>query len=401
MFEFKVNNLPPYILGEIGQKILSARQEGRDIVDLSQVNPELSPPPMAIDYLVGEVLREHNHRYSASRGISRLREAACQLYNERFGLELDSETEVIATMGTKEAMSSLLTATLSPGETVLLPDPCYPTYQAQAFFAGAKTASIPLLDEVADSNAPLTMDSNGAGFIERLDKEFQATWPRPKVLIINFPNNPTTTSASLEFFEKLVGFARENSILIINDFSYLGLDFGSEPSPSLLQVPGAKDCSVELFSLSKGFNLPGWRVGFALGNKEAISALSRIKSYSDFGIFQPLQIAASRLLENYKDIFQATTNEYQKRRDVFIESLREQGWLVPEPESGLFLWAKIPDKYSEIGSLKMAEKLLDEHSVASCPGAGFGSNGEGFIRFSLVEKPERLKLACERLSKGL
>ena len=397
MDKFRVDNLPPYLLGEVGEKILKARRAGTDVIDLSQVNPQVPPPAMSIDYLVGEVIREHNHRYSASKGITRLREAAAELYARRFSVELDPESEVIATMGSKEGLSSLMLSSLEPGDTVLLPTPAYSTYAAQAFFAGAKTEKVPLFDGELDLSKPIKMEDAGAGFLSRLEERYQSIWPRPKMLLVNFPNNPSTATAGPEFFSELVSFAKDKQILLVNDFSYMGIEFDSYKSSSLLSVPGAKDVAVELISLSKGFSLPGWRVGFAAGSSVAISALSRIKSYSDFGIFQPLQIAAARILESSEAILSDTSALYSERRDILSSGLEKLGWEVAINKATLFLWARVPQKLRAKGSIRVTEELLEQAALACLPGAGFDKNFDEFVRFSLVESPERLKTAIERL----
>lgn len=393
---FKVDELPPYLLGQVANQIISARKSGRDIIDLSQVTPDIPPPAMAVDLLVSEVLRDHNHRYSASRGISRLREAVVSLYQSRFGLGLDPETEVIATMGTKEGLGSLLTTIIQPGDKVLIPSPCYPTYRAQALLAGA---------EVVEAELGLTGTSAD---LEPFLKAIQTAYKEhaPRVAIVNFPCNPTTLVAGRSFYESLIRLSRDNGVTLINDHTYLGWEFDDWKSVSLLEgvskeAFGEKRYQgcVELFSLSKGFRVPGWRIGFAIGCSETIEALYRMKSYSDFGIFQALQVAGSRILDNHESVLAETSQIFQSRRDILTEALESIGWCVTKSFGSPFVWAKCPEGLRDLGSLALSSKLLEEASVACLPGEGFSEKARDYVRFSLAATPDRLRRAADSLAK--
>ncbi|MCL4153334.1 UNVERIFIED_CONTAM: hypothetical protein GTU68_058787 [Idotea baltica] len=383
---FRIANLPPYPLGDIAESVRDARLEGRDIIDLSQLNPDLKPPPVAVDKLVQATLQPHNHRYSSSQGISAIRQSVAAWYQARYGVQVCADSEVVATLGTKEGLAHLLLAVLSPGETALVPTPSYPMHTAAVFLAGASVTGFQLF--------------NSNDFFERLEKAWSQSWPRARVLIVSFPHNPTTTTVSKSFFERLVPFCKEREIYIIHDFAYADLSYGETKAPSILSVEGAKDIAVESYSLSKGMGLAGWRVGFFLGNPQLISALKRIKSYLDFGAFQPLQIAVSELLSRPKseidEIVTETHSQYESRLETLSRGLAELGWEFSAPQATLFVWARIPTQYRKLGSLAMTKKLL-EAGVAVCPGEGFDPDARDFVRFSVTEPEQRIRLALEAM----
>jgi alanine-synthesizing transaminase len=394
---FRPSQLPPYPLGEIADAVTAARVDGVDIVDLSQVNPNLPPPGFAVDKLVQASLQEHNHRYSSSQGISRLREAFGSWYRNRFQVELDPKDEIVSTMGSKEGISHLLMSIISPGDTVIVPSPSYPIHMSSVSLAGGALVGIPLfasMDEARDSQHFL---DDSSSFFERLELTLHRTWPRPRLMILNFPHNPTATSVDLSFFTRLVEFAKSNSMLLVHDFAYADISFGRYKPPSLLSVPGAKDVAVECYSLSKGMNLAGWRIGCCVGNRSIIAALKKVKSYLDFGTFQPLQIAAAHLLGDQEQLalehIKFVSQEYRERRDILAEGLKELGWDVDVPLASVFLWGRIPQRYRHLGSLSMGHFLLKEAQVAVCPGVGFDVDSNEYIRFALVEKEHRLRSA--------
>ena len=399
--EFRIDRLPPYLFGEIARAVVDARMSGRDVIDLSQVNPSLGPPPLAVEKLVQASLHPHNHRYSSSQGISRLRQAICLQYGKRFGVSLDAEHEVVVSMGVKEGLAHLLLAVLTPGDTVFVPTPGYPIHAAAVFIAGANLVGIPIAG--AGAERVLELDERSDDFFTRLDELYRRTWPSPRMMLLSFPHNPTTTTVTRGFFARLVAYARERQLFLVHDFAYADICFDGYRAPSLLEVDGAKDVSIECYSLSKGVGLPGWRMGFCLGNERLVSALKRIKSYLDFGIFQPLQIAASHALAASEDICREAAGVYQARRDVLAEELRRGGWEIQAPKATVFLWARMPDsvreKFAGEGSrsLALAQKLLRHADVAICPGIGFDRDADDFVRFALVENEQRLRLAAGRI----
>jgi alanine-synthesizing transaminase len=392
----RVDSMPPYPLGAQAQAVMAARLEGRDIIDLSQINPDIAPPAEGVDKLVESVLRLHNHRYSASQGINRLRQALCDLYARKFGVHVDLDSECVAVMGAKEGLAHLLLAALNPGDQILIPSPCYPVHPAAASIAGAGCIKVPLC-EGEECHSEL-LDHSSDGFFGRLEQRCANSWPQPRALLLSFPHNPTTISVDLSFFERLVAFAKEADLFLIHDFAYADVVFDGYKAPSLLEVPGAKDCSVELYSLSKAYGVPGWRVGFCVGNERLVSALKKIKSYMDFGIFQPIQISAAHLLEQGDGICQENAQMYAARRDVLVEGLKSIGWEVFKPKATVFVWAKIPKNHVEQGSMAFAQSLLSEADVAVCPGVGFGSAAEGYVRLALMEDEVRIRSAVRRLA---
>lgn len=392
---FPVHQLPPYMLGGIAQAVVQHRSAGHDVIDLSQINPSTGVPPAALDRLVQASLREHNHQYSSSQGISSLRRAIQTKYLEDHAVELSDTTQLVVTMGVKEGIGHLLLALCHPGDSVIVPTPSYPVHGAAISIARANALTIPLWTEQEEPQPEICVSNST--FVDRLSKLVQASWPRPKAMLINFPHNPTTTTASVLFFEALVGFARANGIWLIHDFAADDLGFDGYRPPSLLQVPGGIEVAVECCSLSKSLGLAGWRIGFMAGNEHLISALKKIKSYLDFGIFQPLQIAAVTALEERKSFGEHVCGVYQSRRDVLYDGLSEIGWKVELPRAGVFLWASLPESLSVVGSMNFAKCLLEDSHVAVCPGEGFDVASKSFVRFSLGEPERRIRKALQNI----
>ncbi|MBI5183938.1 MAG: alanine transaminase [Nitrospinae bacterium] len=375
----RIERLPPYVFNVIDDLKLKARQRGEDIIDFGMGNPDQPTPGYIVDKLCEAAQKSQNHRYSASRGIKKLRLAIANWYKRNFDVDLDYESEVIATIGSKEGISHLALAIIGPGDTVLVPTPTYPIHSYAVIIANGDVVHF-----------PLTKDGD---FFESLQTSFSRQWPHPKLLIINFPHNPTTACVGIDFFEKIVDFAREHNLIVIHDFAYADIVFDGYKAPSMLQVPGAKDVGVEFFTLSKSYNMPGWRVGFAVGNRELIWALTRIKSYLDYGMFQPIQIASIIALNGSQECVNEIRDTYRSRRDVLIEGLNRIGWRIEKPKATMFVWAEIPDKYKKMGSIEFSKLLLKEAKVAVSPGIGFGEGGDGFVRFALVENKHRTKQA--------
>lgn len=410
---FRIAHLPPYLLGNVQQEVVGLRAQGREIIDLSHLNPDMGPPPRAVDRLVQAVLQPHNHRYSSSRGISQLRAAAVEWYKKRFDGDFDLEREVVVTMGTKEGMAHLLLAILNAGENVVVPTPSYPIHASSVFIAGGGFIGVPLFsaEEYTDIyNSPrgsLSLNEASDGFFSRLESICLHTWPKPKVFICSFPHNPTTTVVSQGFFQRLVEFAREHQLLLIHDAAYCDLSYSEHQAPSLLEIKGARDLAVEFFSLSKSFGLPGWRVGFAIGNQAMISALKKIKSYVDNGIFQPLQIASIEALKDADRLVDEVRSNYLSRRDVLVDGLRQAGWDVHKPKGTVFVWARLPAAFRAkgrtMGSAALARLLLHEGNpgVAVTPGAYFDPQADEFVRFALVENENRLRRAVGSIGEVL
>jgi len=394
----RIDCLQPYLLGPIAEDVLSARLRGRDVVDLSQANPDLGPPPKAVDSLVQATLRPHNHRYSASSGISRLRDCLGTWYKGRHHVDLDPASEIVVTMGSKEGLAHLLLAAANPGDTVLIPTPSYPIHSAAIFLAGAGFIGVPIHDLVENSQEERgLLSSESHLFFERLEASYRMTYPRPKFVVVSFPHNPTTAVVDLSFWDRLVSFARRHDVFLIHDFAYSTICFDDYLAPSLLEVPGAKDVAVELFSLSKSFGIPGWRVGFAVGNAKLISALKKIKSYIDFGIFQPLQIAACEILEEDNQFLTQMLGTYSARRDVLAHGLKKMGWEFFLPKATVFIWAAWPKSLNINDSMTMCRTLLEGADLAACPGVGFGEGGDRRVRFSLVESEKRIRQGLRKM----
>jgi alanine-synthesizing transaminase len=378
---YRISRLPPYGLGIVRDLLIEARRRGEDIIDLGMGNPDIPTPKYIVSKLIEAVRNPRNHRYSVTRGIHKLRVAISNWYKRKYDVDVDPETEVVVTMGVKEGIGHLVLATISHGEVVFVPDPGYPIHTYSVVIAGGDLRTIPLLPKDE--------------FFERLSIAIKTTWPQPKMLIISFPNNPTTEVVGIDFFEKIVAFAQEHGLMVIHDLAYADLVFDGYTAPSFLQVKGAKDIGVEFFSLSKSYSMPGWRVGFAVGNKKMISALTRIKSYFDYGVFQPIQIASIIALNDGDADVLEITEIYRGRRNALCEGLCRYGWKVEKPKATMFVWAKIPDEFVSMGAVEFSKLLLQEAKVATSPGTGFGEYGEGYIRFALVENEHRIKQAAK------
>lgn len=384
MEEFhRISRLPPYVFNIVNELKAKARAEGEDVIDFGMGNPDQPTPPHILNKMVEVAQRGDTHRYSVSKGIPRLRKAICGWYKNRFDVDLDYNTEAIVTIGSKEGLSHLALATLGPGDVVLVPNPAYPIHPYGVVIAGADIRHV-----------PLTADTD---FFEELRKGIAECWPKPKMLILNFPGNPTCQCVELEFFEKVVAIAKEHNIWIVHDIAYADIVFDGYVAPSILQVPGAKDIAVEFFSLSKSYNMPGWRVGFMCGNPTLVAALTRIKSYMDYGTFTPIQVAAIAALEGPQECVKEICEMYRVRRDVLCDGLNAMGWTVEKPKATMFVWAKIPEAYREMGSIEFAKKLIIDAKVAVSPGIGFGQYGDDHIRFSLIENEHRTRQALRSI----
>lgn len=383
----RIKRLPPYVFNVIGDLKVDARARGEDIVDFGMGNPDTPTPKHIVDKLIEAAQNPRNHRYSVSRGIYKLRLAICDWYERRYGVSLDPDSEAIVTIGSKEGIAHLSLAMLGAGDVVLAPTPTYPIHQYSVIIANGDLRSVPL--------------GPGQDFFENLLEATRQSWPKPKFLILNFPHNPTTEIVDLEFFERIVEFARAHDMLVVHDLAYADICFDGYKPPSLLQVPGAREIGVEFFSLSKSYSMPGWRVGFACGNHEIIAALARMKSYLDYGIFQPVQIAATVALNGPQDCLDEIREHYRSRRDVLCDGLTRAGWNVPRPKATMFVWAEIPDEFKKVGSLEFSKFLLEEAKVAVSPGIGFGEYGDDFIRFALIENEHRTRQAIRGVRKAL
>lgn len=381
----RIERLPPYVFNVIGEMRQKARAAGEDVIDFSMGNPDQPTPDHIVKKLVETANREDTHRYSQSKGIPRLRRAMANWYRTRYDVDLDAETEVITTIGSKEGLAHLAMATLGPGDAVLVPNPAYPIHPYGFVIAGADIRHVPLL--------------TGEDFFAELVKAIETSWPRPKMLVLNFPANPTAMCVEIDFFEKVVEIAREHNIWVVQDLAYADIVFDGHFAPSILQVDGAKEIAVEFFSLSKSYNMPGWRVGFAAGNRELIGALARIKSYLDYGTFTPIQVAAIAALEGDQTCVNEIRDMYQARRDVLCEGLNALGWPVEKPKATMFVWAKIPEQYRDIGSLEFAKKLIRDANVAVSPGIGFGQYGDDHVRFALIENEHRTRQALRNIKR--
>ena len=383
----RLDRLPPYVFATVNEIKMEARRSGDDIIDLGMGNPDLGTPDHIVDKLTEAAAKPHNHRYSASMGITKLRMAIADWYQRRFGVDIDPDTEAIATIGVKEGMSHLILVTIRPGDVVFTPNPTYPIHPYSAIIAGGDVRGIPVGPE--------------SDFFENLINATRQTWPRPKILILSYPHNPTTEVVDLEFFEKIVAYAKEHDILIIHDFAYADLVFDGYKAPSFLQAKGAKDVGVEFFSLSKSYSMPGWRVGFCVGNPEVVFALRRIKSYLDYGIFQPIQIASIIALNGPTDCVEEIRQTYKERRDTLITGLNRIGWDIKSPKGTMFVWGKIPEQFQNMGSVEFSKFLIKEAQVAVSPGLGFGEYGDSFVRFALIENSMRINQAIRGIKKIL
>jgi alanine-synthesizing transaminase len=383
----RIKRLPPYVFNIINDLKLEARHRGEDIIDFGMGNPDMPTPPHVVAKLMEAAAKPQNHRYSVSRGIYKLRVAISDWYRRRYDVDLDPDAEAIVTIGAKEGLSHLMWAIIDPGDVVFCPSPTYPIHQYSVVLAGGDLHNIPMY--------------SGDDFLERLQGAVKQTWPKPKLLIVSFPHNPTTEVVELDFFQKVVDFARENGMLVVHDLAYADLAFDGHKPPSLLQIPGAKDIGVEFFSLSKSYNMPGWRIGFAVGNRDMIHALARIKSYLDYGIFQPVQIAAIQALNGPQDCVEEICETYRRRRDALVDGLDRVGWKIKKPRGTMFAWAEIPEPCKAMGSVEFSKFLLQEAKVAVSPGIGFGEFGDPYVRFALIENEHRTKQAIRGIRKAL
>jgi len=383
----RITGLPPYVFTIIDGLKVEARRAGVDVIDLGFGNPDIPSPELAVDKLCEAAHNTRNHRYSASRGIPKLRQAVADRYRRRFGVELDPEREVITVIGSKEGFSHLMWVLLGPGDAALVPSPSYPIHIWGPLLAGAAAREIPM--------------STDGNFIERVREAYDYSLPKPRVIVLSFPHNPTTACVDLEFFQQVVDFAREHDMVVVHDNAYAELGFDGYQPPSILQAEGAKECAVELYSMTKAFSMAGWRIAYLVGNAEVVQALAKLKSYLDYGTFQPIQIAATVTLNEADDFPREVGGIYQGRRDALIDGLHRIGWEVPRPRGSMFAWAPIPDPYAEMSSVEFASMLVREAEVAVSPGVGFGPGGEGYVRFALIENEQRINQAIRNLRRTL
>ncbi len=375
----RIKRLPPYVFNITAELKMAARRRGDDIIDMSMGDPDGSAPQHIIDKLVEASQKPHTHGYSVSKGIPRLRKAISDWYKRRYDLDIDPETEAIVTIGSKEGLAHMMLATLDRGDIVLVPNPSYPIHIYGAVIAGAQTRSVPMV--------------RGVDFYDELERAVEESTPKPKMMILGFPSNPTAMCADLPFFEKVVALARKHSIIVVHDLAYADIVYDDFRAPSILEVPGAREVAVEFFTMSKSYNMAGWRIGFMVGNRELVGALARIKSYHDYGTFTPIQVAAIAALDGPQDCVEEVRLKYQRRRDVLAKGLHEAGWMVDIPKASMYIWAQIPEPYKAMGSLEFAKKLLNDAKVAVSPGVGFGEIGDDHVRFALIENEHRIRQA--------
>ncbi len=379
----RIDRLPPYVFNTLSQLKSEARARGEDIIDFGMGNPDRPTPSHIVDKLIEAAQRPDTHRYSMSKGIPRLRQAMASWYKRHYNVALNSETQVLTTMGSKEGLAHLALAISGPGDTILVPDPAYPIHTYGFIIAGANVKQIPLIDEQQ--------------FLVAIEEAINQTWPKPKALVLNFPANPSTHCVDYSFFEQVVDLAKKHGIWIIHDLAYADIAFDGYKAPSILQVPGAIDIAIETYSMSKSYNMPGWRVGFACGNEELVAALTRIKSYLDYGTFTPIQVAAITALEDSDEHVKEISAVYERRRNVLCDGLNELGWAVQRPKATMFVWAAIPEHYKAMGSIEFSKHLLKEAHVAVSPGIGFGQQGDAYVRLSLIENKDRIRQALRNL----
>ena len=384
---YRIKRLPPYVIAEVNAMRAAARSAGEDIIDLGMGNPDLPPPAHVIEKLCEVAQKPDSHGYSASKGIPGLRKAQANYYGRRFGVDIDPENEVVVTMGSKEGLASLATAITAPGDVVLAPNPSYPIHTFGFIIAGATIRSV-----------PTTPDEN---YFRSLERAMAFTVPRPSILVVNYPSNPTAETVGLAFYERLVAWAKENKVWILSDLAYSELYFDGNPTPSILQVKGGKDVAVEFTSLSKTYSMAGWRVGFAVGNRDLIAAMTRVKSYLDYGAFTPIQAAACAALNGPQDIVEQNRQLYHKRRDILVEAFGRAGWDIPPPRASMFAWAPLPPALAHLGSLEFSKQLLTQANVAVAPGVGYGEDGEGYVRIAMVENEHRLRQAARNVKRYL
>jgi alanine-synthesizing transaminase len=383
----RITNLPPYVFTIIDGLKVEARRAGEDVIDLGFGNPDLPSPRVAVDKLCEAAHNSRNHRYSASRGIPKLREAVSALYKRRFDVDLDPDTEIITTIGAKEGFSHLMWVLLQPGDAALVPSPSYPIHIYGPLFAGADVREIPM--------------GTDSDFFEDVREAYEYSWPKPRVIVLSFPHNPTTTCVDLEFMQRMVDFAREHDVILVHDNAYAELGFDGYMPPSILQADGAKECAVELYSMTKAFSMAGWRMAYLSGNREVVAALAKIKSYLDYGAFQPIQIASTVTMNEDSDHPAEVQQVYQSRRDALCDGLNRIGWEVEPPKGTMFVWAPIPEPYKEMGSIEFASYLVREANVATSPGVGFGPRGDDHVRFALIENEQRVQQGIRNLRKAL
>ncbi len=383
----RITSLPPYVFSIIDNLKVSARRAGDDVIDLGFGNPDLPSPDIAVDKLIEAARNPRNHRYSSSRGIPKLRLAIAERYSDRFGVELDPESEVINTIGAKEGFTHLSWVLLQPGDAALVPSPSYPIHLYGPLFAGADVREVPL--------------GTDEDFFENVQEAYSYSWPKPRVIVLSFPHNPTTTCVDLEFMQRIVDFARQNEVVLVHDLAYADLGFDGYSPPSILQAEGAKEVAVEFYSMTKSFSMAGWRMAFAVGNAEIVGALAKLKSYLDYGAFQPIQIATTVALNEASEFPDEVNAIYQSRRDALCAGLERIGWSIPRPQGTMFVWARMPEPYREMGSIEFASYLVQEAAVATSPGVGFGPGGEGYIRFALIENEHRIAQAVRNMRREL
>ncbi|MFN9776021.1 MAG: alanine transaminase [Burkholderiales bacterium] len=375
----RIRRLPPYVFNITAELKMAARRRGEDIIDMSMGNPDGSTPQHIVDKLVEASRRPNTHGYSVSKGIPRLRKAISDWYRRRYAVDIDPDSEAIVTIGSKEGLAHLMLATLDRGDTVLVPNPSYPIHIYGAVIAGADIRSVRM--------------TPGVDFFEELERAIRESIPKPKMMILGFPSNPTAMCVDLGFFERVIALARQHDILVVHDLAYADITFDGFVAPSIMQVPGAREVAVEFFTMSKSYNMAGWRIGFMVGNKELVAALARIKSYHDYGTFTPIQVASIAALDGPQDCVEEIREQYEKRRDVLAKGLHEAGWMVEVPRASMYIWAEIPEPYKAAGSLEFAKRLLADAKVAVSPGVGFGDYGDGHVRFALIENEQRTRQA--------
>ena len=394
----RITSLPPYVFTIIDALKIEARRAGEDVIDLGFGNPDVPSPAIAVEKLAEAARNPRNHRYSASKGIPKMRQAAAALYARKFGVELDPDTEVINTIGAKEGFSHLMWTLLQAGDAVLVPVPSYPIHIYGPLFAGADIREVALGDPMAGGGAGSTPQET---FFDRLVESWEYSWPKPRVIVLSFPHNPTTTTVDLAFMQKVVDFARERDVVVVHDFAYADLGFDGYQPPSILQAEGAKEVAVELYSMTKSFSMAGWRVAFMVGNPEVVAALAKLKSYLDYGTFQPIQIAATVTMNEAPDYPAEVAKVYEGRRNALCDGLSRIGWHIDRPKGTMFVWARIPEAYQEMGSIGFASHVVKEANVAVSPGVGFGPGGDEFVRFALVENEQRINQAMRQLKRAL
>jgi alanine-synthesizing transaminase len=397
----RISNLPPYVFTIINNLKIASRRDGIDVVDLGFGNPDIPSPQVAVDKLAEAAHNPRNHRYSLSRGLPKLREAMAAMYERNFGVTLDPELQITNTIGAKEGFSHLMWVLLDRGDAAIVPSPSYPIHIFGPVFAGADLRQIPMRSQ-RRLTSPDDVDQEYADeFFDSLHKAYEVGWPKPRILVVSFPHNPTGATVDLAFMQRVVDFCRERNMIAIHDFAYADVGFDGYKPPSILQAEGAMDCAVELYSMTKGFSMAGWRMAFLLGNAEVVQALVKLKSYLDYGTFQPIQIAATVTLNEAPEYPREVCETYQSRRNALIEGLERIGWSIPSPRGSMFVWAPIPEPYREMNSVEFCSHLVNECHVALSPGSGFGPGGEGFVRFALIENEQRIHQAVRNLAHGL